>query len=90
MPEWREKTRYIARAGLLPNVNFNTSGYLYASRNAVGTVKFIANNAPHEYFSQGNVHQQLDLASMAAYREHGGAGSGGESAHKKLRRADWS
>jgi outer membrane protein TolC len=31
-------------------------------------VTFIANNAPHEYISQGNVHQILDLASWENYR----------------------
>jgi outer membrane protein TolC len=31
-------------------------------------VVFIANNSPHEYVSQGNVHQQLDLASWENYR----------------------
>jgi outer membrane protein TolC len=31
-------------------------------------VRFIANNAPHEYISQGNVHQSLDLASWENYR----------------------
>jgi outer membrane protein TolC len=57
----------IARAGLLPNVNFNTAA-IYTQSNALGNVKYIANNAPHEYISQGNVHQQFDLASLAAYR----------------------
>ena len=57
----------IARAGLLPNVNFNTAA-IYTQANSLGTQKFIANNAPHEYISQGGVHQQLDLASFAAYR----------------------
>jgi outer membrane protein len=56
-----------ARAGLLPGVDFNTSG-LYTQPNALGTVKFIANNTPHEYISQGNVHEALDVASVAAYR----------------------
>jgi outer membrane protein TolC len=56
----------IARAGLLPNVHFNTSA-IYTQSNSNG-VKYIANNAPHEYISQGNVHQQLDLAMVAAYR----------------------
>ncbi len=60
----------IARAGLLPNVNFNTAAIYTQSDGNVnnGGVKFIANNAPHEYISQGNVHQQLDLATLAAYR----------------------
>jgi outer membrane protein TolC len=59
--------RNIARAGLLPGVNFNTSA-LYTEANSAGGVKYIANNAPHEYISQGNVHQQLDLAALASYR----------------------
>ncbi len=57
----------IARAGLLPNANFNT-GMIYTQANSLGNQKFIANNAPHEYISQGNVHQQLDLAIVASYR----------------------
>lgn len=56
-----------ARAGLLPGADFNTST-LYTQPNALGNVKFIANNAPHEYISQGNVHELLDMASVAAYR----------------------
>lgn len=56
----------IARADLLPNVNFNT-GTIYTQSNSQG-IKFIANNAPHEYISQGNVHQKLDLAAWATYR----------------------
>jgi outer membrane protein len=59
--------RVQARAGLLPRVDFNTSG-LYTEAYPNRTVKYIANNAPHEYISQGNVHEQLDLASLAAYR----------------------
>jgi outer membrane protein TolC len=57
----------IARAGLLPSVNFNTSA-LYTQTNSVGGIKYIANNAPHEYTSQGNVHQQFDFAALASYR----------------------
>jgi outer membrane protein len=59
--------RAQSRDALLPNVNFNTSA-LYTQPNTVGGVKYIANNAPHEYISQGNVHEQLDLASFASYR----------------------
>jgi outer membrane protein len=59
--------RRQARDVLLPNVNFNTS-VLYTQPNSFGGVRYIANNAPREYISQGNVHQQLDLASIAAYR----------------------
>ncbi len=64
------ETRAQARDVLLPSVNFNTSA-LYTQSNQIGTsntVKFIANNAPHEYVSQGNVHQILDIASWEIYR----------------------
>jgi len=56
-----------SRDALLPTASFTTST-LYTQANELGGVKFIANNAPHEYVSQGNVHEDLDLASIAAYR----------------------
>ncbi len=59
--------RDIARAGLLPNVNFNTAA-IYTETNALGAPKYIANNAEHEYISQGNVHQQLDVAAFSSYK----------------------
>jgi outer membrane protein len=59
--------RAQSRDALLPNVNFNTS-LLYTQPNSFGGVRYIANNAPREYVSQGNVHEQLDVASFAAYR----------------------
>ncbi len=59
--------RAQARDALLPSVNFNTSA-IYTQSNGADGVRYIANNAIHEYVSQGNVHQQLDLASLAAYR----------------------
>src|SRR2546430_3788861 len=31
-------------------------------------VVFIANNAVHEYVSQGNIHESLDLASVSSFR----------------------
>src|SRR5437899_2749423 len=60
------ETRAQSRDALLPSANFNTSIIYTQSNN--GTVRFIANNAPHEYISQGNVHQILDLASWENYR----------------------
>ena len=63
------ETRAQTRDALLPSVNFNTSAlYTQSSHNGTNGVIFIANNAPHEYISQGNVHQQLDLASWETYR----------------------
>jgi outer membrane protein len=59
--------RAQSRDALLPNANFNTST-LYTQPNNAGGVKFIANNTPHEYVSQGNVHQVLDLATFSSYR----------------------
>jgi outer membrane protein TolC len=57
-----------AIAGLLPSVNYNNSA-IYSQGNGVdNSVKFIANNAPHEYVSQGNVHEVLDVAGFADAR----------------------
>ena len=58
--------RAQTRDALLPAVNFDTSA-LYTQTNANG-VRFIANNAEHEYISQGNVHQILDFSSFSSYR----------------------
>lgn len=53
---------------LLPSVNFNTQE-LYTQSNGPGNgVRYIANNSVHEYLSQGNVHQVLDLASVSSFR----------------------
>lgn len=60
-----DRTR--SRDALLPTVSFTTS-ILYTQPNSFGTVRYIANNAPREYVSQGNVHEQLDVASVMAYR----------------------
>jgi len=62
------EARAQARDVLLPTVNFNTSVlYTESAANQQG-IKFIANNAPHEYVSQGNVHQTLDVAAWENYR----------------------
>jgi outer membrane protein TolC len=57
-----------ALAALLPSATFNTSAIYTQSIGPGLGVKFIANNAVHEYISQGNVHEVLDAASVAAYR----------------------
>ena len=71
--------RVQARAGLLPNVNYNTS-FIYtqgtgplpsaclAPAAACPTARFIANNGVHEYISQADVHQALSLTDVADYR----------------------
>ena len=60
--------RSLARDALLPQVNFNNE-YLYTQSNNHGGVRYIANNAVHEYTSQGNVHEAFDIAMVANYRK---------------------
>ena len=71
--------RVQARAGLLPNVNYNTSfiytegtGPLPAScrTSTLGcpNSRFIANNGVHEYISQADVHEAVSLTNFAVYR----------------------
>ena len=50
-----------ARAALLPSVNFNTQ-FLYTQPNGTPSGVFIANNSVHEYVSQGNAHEAINLA----------------------------
>jgi outer membrane protein TolC len=59
--------RTQARGALLPQINYNNE-YLYTQSNSAGGVRYIANNAVHEYTSQGNVHEVLDIAGIASYR----------------------
>jgi outer membrane protein TolC len=61
--------RYQAAAALLPSVTYNNQA-LYTQSNGPGNpVKFIANNAVHEYISQANVHEAIDLVSISAFRK---------------------
>jgi outer membrane protein TolC len=55
-------------AALLPSVNYNNSAIYTEGTGVDNQVKFIANNAVHEYISQGNVHEALDLAGIAEAR----------------------
>ena len=76
--------RVQARAGMLPDVNYNTS-YIYTqgtgalpascqtSTAGCPTSKFIANNGVHEYISQANVHEALSLTNVADYRRSSAA-----------------
>jgi outer membrane protein TolC len=62
--------RVQARAGLLPNLNYNTS-FIYTQGTgapAMAASKFIANNGVHEYISQADVHQAFSLTNFADYR----------------------
>ncbi len=49
-----------ARAALLPSVSYNAQ-YLYTEPNGTPSGVFIANNAIHEYVSQGNAHETINL-----------------------------
>ena len=62
-----------ARAALLPSVTYNTSGIYTEGTGVDGGFKFIANNAVHEYYSQGNVHEAIDVAGIAEFRRNGAA-----------------
>lgn len=57
-----------AVASLLPSVNYNNSAIFTQGNGVDNQVKFIANNALHEYLSQGNVHEVLDVAGFAEAR----------------------
>jgi outer membrane protein TolC len=69
--------RSIARAGLLPSVDFHNQ-YLYTQPNgqvsqagqgvSEPVQKFIANNAVHEYASQGVVTETIGMAQVAELR----------------------
>jgi outer membrane protein TolC len=57
-----------AFAGLLPSVTYNNE-FIYTQPGGLnGGVRFIANNTPHEYISQGNVHEAIGLAEIANSR----------------------
>jgi outer membrane protein TolC len=63
-----KQDRVLARDALLPSVNFTTAELYTDPNNSIFRVKYIANNAPHEYVSQGDVHEVLDAAAFASYR----------------------
>jgi outer membrane protein TolC len=59
--------RVQARATLLPGVDYN-NGFIYTEGNGTPSGRFIANNGPHEYISQGAVQQVVGLGQVADYR----------------------
>ena len=70
--------RSIARAGLLPSVTYHNQA-LYTQPNGLSTQSgqgtgsqpsfvFIANNAVHEYASQGVINEDIGLAQISALR----------------------
>ena len=79
-----KEDRVQARAGLLPDVNYNTSFIYTQGTGAVPascqtstagcpTSRFVANNGVHEYISQGDVHQSVSLTNFADYRRSSAA-----------------
>ena len=78
--------RTQARNILLPSVNYNNSAIYTQSSGALPSVVpgappviFIANNAPHEYVSQGNVHEVLDVSAFASWRRASAAAALGRA-----------
>lgn len=60
--------KFQSATALLPSVNYNNQALYTQGGNPGQPVRFIANNAIHEYISQGNVHEAIDLAAVSAYR----------------------
>jgi outer membrane protein TolC len=58
-----------ARAALLPWLTYNTQ-FLYTQSNGTPSGVFIANNAVHEYVSQGNAHEVINLAGGQVHDLH--------------------
>jgi len=59
--------RFQAGAALLPSVTYNNEA-LYTQLSKSNEVLFIANNAAHEYLSQANIHESIDLAAVSSFR----------------------
>jgi outer membrane protein TolC len=57
-----------AVAALLPTVTYDNSAIYTEGTGVDDQPKFIANNAVHEYVSQANVHEVLDVAGFAQAR----------------------
>jgi outer membrane protein TolC len=57
------EARVQSRDALLPTVNYTTQ-YLYTQGNGTPSGRFIANNAVHEYVSEGNVHEDLYSSTL--------------------------
>jgi outer membrane protein TolC len=58
--------RFQAAGALLPSVSYNNQAWYTQGHN--GAPIFIANNAPHEYLSQANIHESIDLAGVSSFR----------------------
>lgn len=56
-----------ARAGMLPSASYEAQ-FLYTQGNGTPSGRFIANNAVHEYVSEGNAHQEIGMRPVAEFR----------------------
>jgi outer membrane protein TolC len=72
--------RAQARDALLPSANYDNSAIYTQSSGGLPTavpgappVVFIANNAVHEYLSQANVHEAIDMAALTNWRRSAAA-----------------
>jgi len=59
--------RFQAAGALLPSMTYNNQAW-YTQLNKTGSPIFIANNAAHEYLSQANIHESIDLAGVSSFR----------------------
>jgi outer membrane protein len=64
-----------AVSALLPSVVYNNSAIYSEGIGRDDTTKFIANNAVHEYISQGNAHETIGLTEVAEMRRTRAAAS---------------
>lgn len=74
-----QEDKVQARAGLLPDVNYNNS-FVYtqgtgplpatctSTPGGCPGFRYVANNAVHEYLSQADIHEALSLTNVADYR----------------------
>ena len=60
--------RWIARAGLMPRVEWDNSGLFSQTSHGQTTPRFIANNAAHEYTSQAAATETMSLGLLAEVR----------------------
>lgn len=68
-----QAARAQSRDALLPTVNYTTQ-YLYTQGNGTPSGRFIANNAVHEYLSEGNVHEDLFSSTLIGQYHRARAG----------------
>ena len=66
------ETRNQSFTALLPSVKYNNS-LLITQLNALGEVRYLANDRLHEYVSQADVHEGIGLAEVESFRSSSAA-----------------